>query len=423
MARYGAKSNLGAESNKEKQRNTLIARYGVDNFSKTAEFKSKYKDTCMDRYGVDNASKSPAVKKQIDKTHRERYGRVRQSQVHIPDFIIDTKSDKDLMEYWFNELKMPVTEIADRLGVSNSQLCVHFKNTLGIDISRHSVSVVEREVGNYLCSLGVAIEQSNRTIIAPKELDILVPSCNLAVEVHGLAWHCELRGKGKDYHVEKMKGCNKQGIRLVQILDHEWANKQEIVKSRLSTFVGANSVVYARRCQIVTVSAKEASDFFEKNHIQGSCVSRVAYGLTHNDELVALMSFGMSRFNKAFQWELMRFSSALFTSVVGGASKLFAHFKKQHNPESIVSYCDLRWNTGNLYTQLGFEKVRESGPNQWYTKGYRTLESRMRYQKHKLASVLESFDPALTAWENMVASGYDRFWDCGNAVYAITRAE
>lgn len=45
------------------------------------------------------------------------------------------------------------------------------------------------------------------------------------------------------------------------------------------------------------------------------------------------------------------------------------------------------------------------------------LESRQKYQKHKLKNKLEKFDPNLTEWENMQMNGYDRIWDCGNLVF------
>jgi len=38
----------------------------------------------------------------------------------------------------------------------------------------------------------------------------------------------------------------------------------------------------------------------------------------------------------------------------------------------------------------------------------------MNFQKHKLKTILPTFDPTLTEWENMKNNGYDRIWDCGN---------
>jgi hypothetical protein len=45
------------------------------------------------------------------------------------------------------------------------------------------------------------------------------------------------------------------------------------------------------------------------------------------------------------------------------------------------------------------------------------LESRNKYQKHKLSKVLEDFNPNDTEVQNMFGNGYRRIWDSGNKVY------
>jgi hypothetical protein len=45
------------------------------------------------------------------------------------------------------------------------------------------------------------------------------------------------------------------------------------------------------------------------------------------------------------------------------------------------------------------------------------LESRQKFQKHKLKDKLEVFNAELTEWHNMQNNGYDRIWDCGNMVF------
>lgn len=417
LEKYGFKSNLSNQTNQQKQKETCLKKYGVDNFSKSEEFNLSYTKTCLDRYGVTNPSKLNSVKSKIDDTHFEKYGRLRSSQSHISTNIINLKNNESLMRQWFDIDKMPVSEIAERLGVNHSQLCVHFKNNLNIDIHRHCVSKTERDIGNYLTSLDVEYESSNRTIIKPKELDIVVHSHNVAIEINGTYWHGELTGKSKFYHLNKLTECNNQNIRLIQVLDTEWNTKQEIVKSRLSNVFGKNNKIWARNCTIKLVDTLTATQFFNTSHIQGACVHSLAYGLYYNEMLVAVMTFGKSRYNKNYQWELIRYANALYTNVIGGAGKLFKHFLRTQQPTSIISYCDLRWNTGTVYEKLGFSNVAQSEPNYWYFKPGYQLESRVKFQKHKLKNLLEYFDPSLTEWDNMQNNGYDRIWDCGNLIF------
>ncbi len=420
QVKYGHSTNLKCDETKSKIKQTLVDRYGVDNPFKAEEVKAKIRETNLEKYGFENAAKSEIVKALIDETNMARYGRKRQSQQHISEDIMLLKNDPTKMRELFFGNKMPITEIAELLGVSNSQLCVHFKTNLGIDISRHQVSTAERKLREYVETLVPDVRQSDRKIIAPKEIDIVIDSHKLAIELHGLAWHCENKGKSKTYHYNKMMACDAAGYRLVQITDAEWRDQTEIVKSRISSFLGKNSRIFARKCQVRAVSSLESALFLDENHIQGNCVSSLRYGLYNNNQLMCLMTFGKARFNKKVQWELLRFANAKFTNVVGGAGKLFSYFIRAHQPSSVISYCDLRWNTGGLYTKLGFTEIDKSGPNYWYTSRYIKLESRMRYQKHKLSEILPLFDPTKTEWENMQANGYDRFWDCGNKVFIWT---
>lgn len=417
MVKFGAKSNLCLKENKAKEEATKVKKYGVKNYLQTAEGREKYKSTCLQKYGVVDPNKLQSVKDKVNQTNFEKYGRKRSSQAHIPSDIVNLKNDAAEMNRWFFDLKMPVSEIAEVLGINASQLCVHFRDNLNIDISRHAVSTLERQLGEFLCSLQVKFTTSDRNILKPKELDIVIPDRKIAIEINGLAWHSELKGKNKTYHLDKTRGCAVAGYRLVHIWSSEWILNKDLVKSRLKSILGFNQKIMARKCTVIEVTATDTMRFLKENHIQGYCQSKIRYGLINNGELVAIMTFGKSRFNKSAEWELLRYCSKQGVNIVGGASKLFAQFTKLHNPTSTISYCDLRWNTGELYQNLGFTKITNSGPNQWITKDYSNLESRLRYQKHKLAKILPEFDSNKTAWDNMVYHGYDRVWDCGNSVW------
>jgi hypothetical protein len=420
MEKYGSSSNLSSVEGRKKIQETWMHNYGVDNPFKSEAVQQKIKATNIEKYGVENPAVLPETKSKIDQTHINRYGRKRSSQSHISQESYEAKNNKEMMLNMFATKKLSVTEIADILGVGHSQLGLHFKNNLGIDISRHNVSSIERQVVDYVKSIlpDTEIITSDRTIIKPKELDVVIPSKKIAIEIHGLSWHSELCGKGPNYHLAKMQAANSAGYRLIQLTDAEWINSQSLVKSRLSVILGANNItkIHARKCKVVDLTNNDCADFLSKNHIQGNAVSKINLGLMTENDLVAVMTFGRPRFNKENQWELIRFACNQYYCVVGGASKLLTHFIKSQVPDSIISYCDLRWNTGDVYRKLGFVYERDTSPNYWYTK-YKTLENRTKYQKHKLEKILPTYDPLSTEWDNMQANKFDRFWDCGSSVY------
>ena len=194
--------------------------------------------------------------------------------------------------------------------------------------------------------------------------------------------------------------------------------------SRIKNLLGIyDKVVYARKCEVLEIDSRTSIEFQNNNHIQGGVHSSVNIGLYYKNELVSLMTFSKPRFDKKHEWELVRFCNKIGYHIPGGASKLLKHFEREYNPKSIVSYADRRWtmNSNNtVYDKLGFKLNSISKPNYWYFKKNDhelKLESRIKYQKHKLKSLLEHFDSSKSEWENMNDNGYNRIFDCGNLVY------
>lgn len=277
----------------------------------------------------------------------------------------------------------------------------------------------EEEVKEYLNELGISHIENSRKIISPRELDVYIPELNVAIEMNGNYYHSELFGKSPEYHLEKTKECEDKGIQLIHVFESEWINNKELVKSMIKAKIGKNDKIFARKCKVSEISNSDKNDFLIDNHLQGKDNSAIRYGLYHEGELVSVMTFLKSRFNKKYEIELSRFASKQGVTVVGGASKLFKHFVKNHNPESVISYSNKRYSEGNLYKQLGFEHLHDSSPNYFYFKIGSPYElfSRQRFQKHKLKDVLDTFDPNKTEWENMKDNEYNRIWDCGNGVW------
>lgn len=274
-------------------------------------------------------------------------------------------------------------------------------------------SNLQNELKEFLNSLNIKYVENKRTIISPYELDFYLPEHNLAIEFNGVYWHSELNGKNKQYHLKKTELCETKGIHLLQIFDSEWNNsiKQQIWKSIISSKLKLNNRIYARKCKIHTPSSREVNIFLTNNHLQGYCSSQKQIGLYYNNKLVSLMTFGKSRFSK--EMELIRYCNKVNINVIGGASRLL----KASKFTNIISYANRRFSNGGLYIALNFKKIHDTDPNYFYTKDYKLLETRHKYQKHKLSELLTNFKNNLSEWENMKINGYDRIWDCGNIKY------
>jgi hypothetical protein len=300
-------------------------------------------------------------------------------------------------------------------GISK-QTPIYHLNNFGCKKCGNSMSLIEREVSDFITSLNINFEENDRSVLNGKELDIYIPSKKIAIEFNGLYWHSELF-KDKNYHLDKTELCEKEEIQLIHIFEDEWLYKQDIVKSRLKNLLGlTETMIYGRKCVIKNVSSKITKSFLDDNHIQGKCVDKIRYGLYHQDELVSIMTFGKRKILNNDGWELIRFCNKLNTSVIGGASKLFKHFIKTHVFETLISYADRRWSDGGLYNNLGFEYISKTPPNYfYYNENLKTRESRIKYQKHKL--VTQGFDVNLTEREITNKMGLYRIYDSGNLKY------
>ena len=263
-----------------------------------------------------------------------------------------------------------------------------------------------------------AILENDRTIIAPLELDIVLPELKIAIEYCGLYWHSNI-WKDKSYHLDKLKACNEMGYRLITIFEDEWIHKQPIVESKILSIIGVSyqPKIGARECVIKDVPVKDKTIFLNTYHIQGAHQSTLAYGLydKHN-ELVSVLT--MKKKGKVY--ELSRFASA--KNVIGAFSKLLNHFKCNNEWDDIYTFADMRWSSeiSNVYDTNGFKLEHKSQPNYFYIKKDVRI-SRVTYQKHKLNGILENFNKALTEHQNMSNNGYKWIYDCGNLKYSLTK--
>jgi hypothetical protein len=431
LKKYGVINPAQCKEIQEKTHNTNLERYGYKYPYLNNEVRLKIERTNMERYGVTHYSKTDNYKEKYRNTCLEKYGVSNPNQRHIEN--IDN----------LNEQYLRTNFIDDNNRFLNEEACVYFncskrvidsrKILFGINnINKTNSHETQQEIFD-LFDVGKVF--NSKEIIYPLELDIYYPNHNLAIEYDGLMFHSFGKSKysmfnnhyeekfDKLKHLKKTNLCKDRGIQLLHIFESEWLDetKREIWKSIISNKLGLiKNKVYARKCLVKEIDNKTKSDFLNKNHLQGQDVSKIKLGLFYNDELVSVMTFGKSRFNKNYEYELIRFANKTNTNVIGGASKLFSYFKKQYLPSSIITFADKRYSNGNLYKVLGFNYLRESPPNYFYFDLYELrLRSRVQFQKHKLKDILEIFDKTLTESENMFNNGYRRIWDCGNYVYGL----
>jgi len=142
---------------------------------------------------------------------------------------------------------------------------------------------------------------------------------------------------------------------------YPWEDVNKVAKLLLP-----KDVMYARKLEVCVIPNDIADQFCAKYHVQGKCRgTTLSIALVQGHRIIGAMTFGTPRYNKNFDYELLRlcFSSA----IVGGSSRMWKLAVSKLGNPSVISYCDLSKFNGNVYRQLGFKLKRTPIPGlHWY---------------------------------------------------------
>lgn len=409
-----------AEQLTSKGRQTLLDTYGVTNPSQLPDHAKKYAETSISRYGASHHTQSDEFKVKHAASRKLLY------ESFVDTVVIDSvNEDETKIEIYDNPNKVILFTCVDcnrTESLPSETFKWRVRNT-GTPCKQcggimHG-SLKESELATFIQSLGVTIDRNVR-LLDGKEIDIFLPELNIGIEFHGLYWHNDLR-VDKNYHLEKLNIAAKTSIRLIQIFEDEWHNKRDIVQSRIASLIGKSAtMIYARKCIIKEISSDEEREFLLKNHIQGYARSSIKIGLYFDNVLVSLMTFSKPNLSKGHKktpgtWELLRFCSVINTNVVGAANKLFRHFIEHYEPTKVITFADRRWSLGNVYEKMNFTLIHNTRPNYWYIPPNK-VERIHRFALRKNTNDLVN----KTEYENRLAQGYFRIWDCGSSKWEWT---
>lgn len=413
---YNVDNPLKSDIIKNRLRKTNIMRYGVDNPLKDKKIREKIKDKIFEKYGVYHATQNEEIKKKLHKHQLETISRkIKEYYKEYKILNIDNLNKNYKMECDKGHVFNINYTLLNSRRKTDTIVC-----TLCNPIDK-SVSGLEIELNEFIKSVYDGDIIFNDGHLA-KELDIYLPEIKLAYEFNGLWWHNEIN-KPTNYHLEKTKICEENGIQLIHIWEDEWVYKKDIVKSMIMNRVGKTvNKVYARKTIVKEIFDNTVCrNFLNKNHIQGFVGSSIKLGLFYEDGLVSMMTFGKKRLltnntgNKN-EYELLRFCNKLNTNVIGGASKLLKNFIRNYNPSEIITYANNSYSNGNLYERIGFEYIGESKPNYHYIID-KIRRHRFSFRKSELIKKGKSKNKS--EHDIMLENKIYRIYDSGNKKYLL----
>lgn len=433
------KYNLTRNEDLQKQSKLIIN----SNISKS--LKNKYKDedvknemiekaknTYKQRTGYTSNFLNPESVQRVRQTKLKKYG---DETFTNPQKMIETRKRNNNGKFWTQEQIQQGIETRKKLyeSVNNLEKLRHtylkkygtmYPVTLFSHLNGITISKINKKVNQLLLNLGCETQLEKR--VNNMSYDILVKP-NTLIEINPTYTHNSTIGpfmfgkrvnpKDKNYHLIKTNNATEHNYRCIHIFD--WDDIDKIINS-----LQQKQLIYARKCIIKEVSLKECKKFLDNYHFQNSCNNQIIrLGLYYNNELVQVMTFGYPRYNKNYEWELLRLCTLPKYKIVGGTEKLFKHFLKTQNPKNIISYCDNSKFSGEVYTKLGFTFKSLSSPSKhWYNsrtkrhitdnllrqRGFSQLHNDNNYERYNKGDNNEKL---------MIDNGYVVIYDCGQTTY------
>lgn len=313
--------------------------------------------------------------------------------------------------------------IAQQLGIGQSTVSTYLRK-LGCVPFQAMVTKPQIIVENMICSINpdIIVARNDRTILKPFEIDVFIPDYKVGIELNGAYWHNETykNATGHNSHYNKFKLAQNAGIRLLQIFDYELDDRHlNILKNILSFQINGFTSIGARKTVCKVVSTKEANNFLQSYHWQGSVGSSVKLGLYHDGKLVQMATFGKARFHK-MSWELLRVATCPGYAIMGGLEKLINEFKNCIHCDRIVTYSDNRLFSGQSFANAGFNKERDNQIGYvWWNKHNGEVLSRYKTTKKKLYR--ESPDVKhMSEIDIMHQKGFARIFDAGQTRWILS---
>lgn len=422
--KYGVDNISQIPEIKEKKKNVFLEKYGVDNPNKVPEISEKIKKTNIRKYGVDNPMKSEIHKEKIKKTNFEKYGVEWSIQAEeVQNKIKETKIKRfgTVNPSGIKQVKdkMIATNI-DKYGVPYACMTKQCRDANG-----YTKSKVNDDFSKKIKSIG--IKNSQEFNIGKKTFDIKLIESNILIEINPTYTHNSTNGinyrnhykepTDKKYHYNKTILARENGYRCIHIFD--WDNQDKIID-----ILKPKEKIYARNLECKEITREQCTEFLEKYHLQGSCKGQnVRLGLFYKNELVEVMAFGKPRYNKKYEWELLRLCSHSDYNIIGGANRLFTHFLIDYKPKSIISYCDNSKFDGTVYKWLEFELLDYGKPSKhWYnTKTKQHITDNLLRQRGFDQLFGTNYGKGTSNKELMIENGFVEIYDSGQSTYVYER--
>lgn len=366
LKKYGVVAPGNNKEAREKAKQTTLEHLGVEYAMQSKEVRDKSKKTLIERYGVDNASKSREIIEKRMETNIKKYG-------HPAAFMLPE-----------NQCHSPISKTNRRFAEKLESVGIHY--------------IFEKRVSH-------------------KYYDLYLPDLNILIEINPTYTHNSYHnhyldcGLDKYYHRDKSKLAEYNGFRCIHVFD--WDDQDKLI----AMLNPDKYVIGARECQIYRINNTVGSKFLSDYHLNGTGRLQILYlGLVYKGEIVQVIAFGKSRYNKNYNNELIRMCTHPKYRIVGGFERLFRYATVNYGIDNIVTYCDYSKFSGLSDINLGMKYVRSNPPNLiWSKDGLKISDNLLNAKGHK--NILRNSNLDNDRDISMLNDGWLPIYDCGTKVF------
>lgn len=405
---------------------TMLAKYGYKHCMQVPEFREQIFATNLERYGFTNPAKSQEVKSKISETNSSEEVRNKYMSTSIEHYgtkypaqcdVVKDKMKKTCLDKYGYPYAIQSEDVKSKMVASLASYRASHPETSGrADTSGNMISELNKSFSACLQNLGCKVRHEIR--LEDKFYDIGIQGTKILVEINptythnSFGNHWNPQGLDPNYHRNKSLLAKKHQYSCIHVFD--WDDWDKVM-----CMVNPNKVkYYARNLDIREIDKTDADTFLQTNHLQGKCRgNKVNLGLYENNSLIQLVTFGIPRYNKQYEWELLRLCSKQDSIVVGGAQKLFKYFVSKWAPNSIISYCDVAKFSGHVYTSLGFTHIRDTEPNKVWSKGSDKITDNLLRQRGFDSLFGTEYGKGTDNEVLMLEYGWLPVYDCGQMVF------
>lgn len=404
-------SNLQNPKIQEKIKKTNIKKYWKENFASSDLWKEIIKEALRNKF---NNWEYQATQHAIDKYNKLWMEKNVNIDFKEWNYIIHCN------KCWNSNIETPEF-IYSRMIALEETPCINC-----IPRNYNQTSKAERVFVDFINIIyKTQINTSNRTIIAPQEIDMVLEDIKVWIEINWIYWHSD-QYKDKKYHYNKTQQAKEKGYQLIHLFEDEIKQGMELIYSIIANkgwlkddldiekinkefWLELNKVerVYARKTKLVTIIDNKRGEkkiykkILEAHHIQSWDNAKYYYALEDKKtwKILSIMTFKTMSVdknqissnvgNKIF--ELSRYVTIPWVQVIGWFQRMLKAFRKDIKNEfpwidiTLLTYSNLRYSDedNNVYLRNWFEKVWFTWISYYYTyKGQKY--HRFKFRKDQL---------------------------------------